>query len=104
MTELTPIELIWAVYDKDKIAKHYLLIYLGQKDNNIVALLADELTNKEIRILRDNLDEIRKLEFDRISNWLKQHLPVGFKKGYRHFKADKFQIIINYNLKGLEKK
>lgn len=97
-----PAELIWARYDKDSGSKHYLLVYVGEHDNKTVALIADLIPDSEIKILRQNLGEIRTKDLLSISKFLKDKMPMSYSKAYKHFNTRKLTILRNLGLTAIK--
>jgi hypothetical protein len=98
-------ELIWVRYDKENGASHhYLLLYLGEHDNKTAALIADSVPDHEIAILRTNLPSIRTMNLANIGAFIKEGMPISYKKAYRHFRTDRMTIQKTYGLSTLQRK
>jgi hypothetical protein len=95
-------ELIWARYDKQP-PKHYLLIFLGETDQNILAMEADKVPDREVAILRANLNEVRQLSAVDLVEWIKKNMPISYTNAFRRFERDKLIIKQSYGLKSLKK-
>lgn len=97
-----PAELIWTRYDKEQESKNYLLLYLGEHGTGTIALIADEVPDTEIKILRVNLPQIRSMIPQQIGEFIKKNMPVSYRNAYRHFNTQKLSIIRSYGIKELK--
>jgi hypothetical protein len=93
-------ELVWAKYTKPDLPKFYLLLYLGQHDKFISAILANNVPAREIKIIRAHLNKLRQMDLKELNQWIKINLPVTYREAYRHFESNNLEIIHNYGLKG----
>lgn len=96
-------ELIWARYDKIQPPKFYLLLYLGSSNNHTYALQAETVPDREVAILRSNLNEVRGLDPTALSEWLRKHMPVSYSNAFKQFETDKLIIKQSYGLKPIKK-
>jgi hypothetical protein len=96
-------ELIWARYDKHQSSQHYLLLFLGETNQNVFAMEADKVPDREIAILRANLNEVKQLNAVELVEWLKKNMPTSYANAFRRFEKDKLIIKQSYGLKTLKK-
>lgn len=93
-------ELIWARYDS-AASKHYLLLYLGEKGAQYLALDANTVPDHEIQTIRANLNNLKTMGIDQIIEFTIKYAPIAYKTAFRRFQKDKLTIMKSYGLKEL---
>lgn len=99
-----PAELIWARYTKENKQQTYLLLFLGEQNNIIFALIADKVPDGEVTALRINLPQIQVMGIKEIAEWVKKNMPISYTNAFKNFSSDKLTILRSYGLKTIETK
>lgn len=93
-------ELIWARYDS-AASQHHLLLYIGEKGTQFLALNANKVPDHEIQIIRANLNNLKAMGIDQIVKFLIEFAPISYKVAFRKFQKDRITILKSYGLKEL---
>jgi hypothetical protein len=94
---------MWARYDS-AASKHYLLLYIGEKSTQFLALDANTVPDHEIQIIRANLNNLKTMGIDQIIQFLIKHAPISYRTAFRRFQKDRITIMKSYGLKELTPK
>jgi hypothetical protein len=81
-------QLKWIQYNKSNPAKYYLVYVLGERDNHIIALLADSVPLQEVNLLRVNTAIFESPSLQLKVEWIKQYMPVSYKMALRSFQKN----------------
>jgi len=93
-------ELIWVRYDS-AASKHYLLLYIGEKGTQFLALDANKVPDHEIQTIRANLNNLKAMGIDQIIEFLIKFAPISYRVTFRRFQKDRITIVKSYGLKEL---
>jgi hypothetical protein len=96
-------DLIWTHYKKGVLSSYYLLVFLGQSDSDLVALIADKIPDSEIAILRSQLKYIRSMDIVTLVEWVKVYMPVAYGNAFFKKPMSRFDFRKIYDLKELPK-
>jgi hypothetical protein len=95
-------DLIWTKYNSIKKGSYYvLLIYLGEKDGKTISLLADNVPQEEINILRSELNTLKTLPLEQIIQFIKDNMPRAATKAFRPYDTTRLVILNTMPLKPL---
>ena len=93
-----PLDLIWARYGP----KHYLLLCVGSaQSGNTTALLADNIPNGEIAIIKKHIIELHKMGTEELRTWFRLATPISWSRAHRTFKTNLIEVVRNFDISKL---
>lgn len=85
-------QLVWGLY-KVNPPKYYLIFWLGEHEDHLVGLIADRLTDMEIKILKANIANLRTINLpDMVKELQKLKCFNALTNAYRRFNIKNFDI------------
>lgn len=92
--------LIWFVYSNhdDALRKQYkrkyiLGILLGEMNEKMHILMAENLTNDEVILVRSAIENLESLELDKRIAWFKKMMPRAFNSGYKTIYKNRITVM-----------
>jgi len=95
---MLPLQLIYIRYAKTN--KHYLLLYITERGDKVVALDSDSVSTSEASLIRSHLDALRGMSEENLISWMKNHIPDAYKKGLRYFDRNAVNTLHSYDVPG----
>lgn len=95
-----PLDLIWARYDTQSGSKYYLLLYLGEQDEKVNAILSDSVSDQEVLLVRAKVAELRTLSVQELIPWFRNNAPKAY-TGIRTFVSKNLTTIKTNDIKTL---
>ena len=77
--------------------KKYALVVLKTTKELIIALKVDNISDKEIYLIRSNINMLNKLEYEELIEWFKKNI-YSYKKAYRTFKVSDYKLLNQYDI------
>ncbi len=92
MDKPKPGQLVWGLYDVTP-PKYYLIFYLGEHETHLVGLIADKLSDNEIKILKSRIADIRNTPLNKMHDFLIElKCTNAVANAYRKFTSKNFQV------------
>jgi hypothetical protein len=89
------VKLYWIKYSLG----YRLILYLAKTNNHVIGIDVASMPDKEIAMLRKNLEKLSNLSGSRLMAWVKDNLPISYNRGFRTFKEKECIISKTYDIK-----
>lgn len=100
--------LIWFIYSnhndirRKKYKRKYILgIVLGDVYGKLHILETSKLTDGDVLLIRTYIDELLPLKPQQRMTWLRERIPMSFRKAYKTIYKDRIEIMDQFEISGL---
>jgi hypothetical protein len=80
-------------YRKTNPPKHYLLLFIGERDNCIHGLNSEKVTNADALTIRKALPALNNASMDDMIAWLRTNTPNSYRNAYCTLLRDLSEIV-----------
>jgi DNA-binding GntR family transcriptional regulator len=83
--------LAWTMYSNANERKYRLYLIVGEKGDKYICFAASDMPDPHIDLIRDNIDDLRKMDTAMASTWLRQHID-DWRKYYKEIYKERLSI------------
>jgi hypothetical protein len=83
--------LAWTMYHNANDRKYNLYLIIGEKGDKYICFDAKRMPDLYVNIVRDKIDELKKMNADMAGSWLRQHMS-DWRKYYKEIYKERLKI------------
>lgn len=83
--------LAWIQYQHNSKSAYYLALVIVEKDDRLITLACEDMTDIDIKNIRKMLDTLGKNDISERIEWLRNNIP-SYSRAYKEFRKDRVRI------------